>query len=141
MASSEPDDDTETLTCWICHSDQFDDPTHGPMIQPCACRGSQRLCHRGCIEAWLRARFDAFNATSVPAAYCAATKEDDVLAHRLFNVTQFVTPGWRDASYVCPDTAESDVAAWATAWRRDYCAYGLLPSSECPPGFGMEASK
>ena len=89
----------------------------------------------------LRARFDAFNATSVPAAYCAATKEDDVLAHRLFNVTQFVTPGWRDASYVCPDTAESDVAAWATAWRRDYCAYGLLPSSECPPGFGMEASK
>lgn len=59
MASSEPDDDTENLTCWICHSDQFDDPTHGPMIQPCACRGSQRLCHRGCIEAWLRARAGA----------------------------------------------------------------------------------
>ena len=59
MASSEPDDDTETLTCWICHSDQFDDPTHGPMIQPCSCRGSQRLCHRGCIEAWLRARAGA----------------------------------------------------------------------------------
>ena len=88
----------------------------------------------------LRARFNEFNASSVAAAYCAETKEDNELAHKLFNVTQFITPGWRDASYVCPDDAKSDPDAWATAWRRDYCAYDLLPSSECPPGIGMVPS-
>lgn len=55
--SGEPavtDSDGE-LRCWICLGGK-DEMENGEMIQPCGCRGTQRLCHKGCITSWLKVR-------------------------------------------------------------------------------------
>jgi len=46
----------ESAQCWICLGGEEDIGDCGPFIQPCSCRGGQALCHRKCMEDWLKAR-------------------------------------------------------------------------------------
>ena len=40
----------EEMTCRLCWGDEVD----GPLVQPCACRGSAKLIHQHCLEQWRR---------------------------------------------------------------------------------------
>ena len=40
----------EEKTCWVCFGDEDD----GPLVQPCACRGSAKYIHIHCLEKWRR---------------------------------------------------------------------------------------
>ena len=42
--------ETEEKTCRLC----FGDEEEGPLVQPCACRGSAKLIHKHCLERWRR---------------------------------------------------------------------------------------
>ena len=37
-------------TCRLCWGDEDD----GPLVQPCACRGSGKFIHKACLEKWRR---------------------------------------------------------------------------------------
>ena len=47
----------EEKTCRLCWGDEED----GPLVQPCACRGTAKWVHKHCLEEWRRTgeRFDA----------------------------------------------------------------------------------
>ena len=45
MASHE-----EEVRCRLCFGDEDD----GPLVQPCACRGSAKVIHKHCLEKWRR---------------------------------------------------------------------------------------
>ena len=40
----------EEMTCRLCWGDEDD----GPLVQPCACRGSGKWIHQHCLEQWRR---------------------------------------------------------------------------------------
>ena len=40
----------EEKTCRLCYGDEDD----GPLVQPCACRGSAQWIHKHCLEQWRR---------------------------------------------------------------------------------------
>ena len=40
----------EEMTCRLCWGDEDD----GPLVQPCACRGSAKFIHQHCLEQWRR---------------------------------------------------------------------------------------
>ena len=40
----------EEKTCRLCWADEDD----GPLVQPCACRGSAKWIHKHCLEQWRR---------------------------------------------------------------------------------------
>ena len=40
----------EEKTCRLCWGDEDD----GPLVQPCACRGSAKLIHKHCLQEWRR---------------------------------------------------------------------------------------
>ena len=40
----------EEETCRVCFGDEDD----GPLVQPCACRGSAMWIHQHCLEQWRR---------------------------------------------------------------------------------------
>ena len=40
----------EERTCRLCWGDEDD----GPLVQPCACRGSAKWIHKHCLEQWRR---------------------------------------------------------------------------------------
>ena len=40
----------EEKTCRLCWGDKDD----GPLVQPCACRGTAKLIHKHCLEKWRR---------------------------------------------------------------------------------------
>mmetsp|Transcript_38432 Transcript_38432/g.107053 ORF Transcript_38432/g.107053 Transcript_38432/m.107053 type:complete len:298 (-) Transcript_38432:59-952(-) len=61
--------EAEEPTCWIClgGAGEEDDP----LIEPCNCRGGQRLCHRKCITDWLKTRMQPGQAaTSMESLRC-----------------------------------------------------------------------
>ena len=39
-------------TCRLCWGEEDE----GPLVQPCACRGSQKWIHKHCLEKWRRTR-------------------------------------------------------------------------------------
>jgi len=44
-----------TGTCRFClEDDTLDVPSRGPLISPCACRGTSRFVHRACLDMWRR---------------------------------------------------------------------------------------
>lgn len=51
--------DADSVCCWICLGTDAEASTCGPLICPCACRGTQQVCHRGCLEKWLKTRVGA----------------------------------------------------------------------------------
>merc|ERR1740124_1394120 len=42
--------EAEERTCRLCWGDEDD----GPLVQPCACRGSAKFIHKACLERWRR---------------------------------------------------------------------------------------
>ena len=40
----------EEMRCWLCLGGEDD----GPLVQPCACRGSAMWIHEHCLERWRR---------------------------------------------------------------------------------------
>ena len=42
--------EVEEKTCRLCLGDEDD----GPLVQPCACRGSAKFVHKHCLEKWRR---------------------------------------------------------------------------------------
>ena len=42
--------DAEERTCRLCYGGEED----GPLVQPCACRGTAKWVHKHCLEAWRR---------------------------------------------------------------------------------------
>ena len=42
--------DAEERTCRLCYGGEED----GPLVQPCACRGTAKWVHNHCLEAWRR---------------------------------------------------------------------------------------
>ena len=42
--------EAEERTCRLC----FGDAADGPLVQPCACRGSAKWIHQHCLEQWRR---------------------------------------------------------------------------------------
>ena len=42
--------DAEERTCRLCFGGEED----GPLVQPCACRGTAKWVHNHCLEAWRR---------------------------------------------------------------------------------------
>ena len=40
----------EEKLCRLCWGDEDD----GPLVQPCACRGSAKFIHKACLERWRR---------------------------------------------------------------------------------------
>ena len=40
----------EENMCRVCFGDEDD----GPLVQPCACRGSAKSIHKHCLERWRR---------------------------------------------------------------------------------------
>ena len=42
------EEEAEERTCRLCWGDEDD----GPLVQPCACRGSARLVHKHCLNKW-----------------------------------------------------------------------------------------
>ena len=42
--------EAEETRCRLCLGDEDD----GPLVQPCACRGSAKLAHKHCVERWRR---------------------------------------------------------------------------------------
>ena len=47
---SQAETETEEKTCRLCWGDEDD----GPLVQPCACRGSAKWIHAACLEEWRR---------------------------------------------------------------------------------------
>jgi hypothetical protein len=47
---------TASICCWICLGEEDNDPALGPFIHPCKCTGTQSVCHRSCLETWLKKR-------------------------------------------------------------------------------------
>ena len=47
----EEEEQAEERRCRLCLGDDEDD---GPLVQPCACRGSAKLVHEHCLERWRR---------------------------------------------------------------------------------------
>ena len=43
-------DEAEEKRCRLCWGDEDD----GPLVQPCACRGSAKFIHKHCLERWRR---------------------------------------------------------------------------------------
>ena len=43
-------EDAEERTCRLCYGGEED----GPLLQPCACRGTMRWVHKHCLESWRR---------------------------------------------------------------------------------------
>jgi tetratricopeptide (TPR) repeat protein len=50
MDQSEEGAEPEEMTCRLCWGDEDD----GPLVQPCACRGSAKFIHKHCLERWRR---------------------------------------------------------------------------------------
>ena len=51
--SDEPpraEEEAEEKRCRLCFGGEDD----GPLVQPCACRGSVKLIHKHCLERWRR---------------------------------------------------------------------------------------
>ena len=48
----EPTEDLEAEEkgCRLCWGDEDD----GPLVQPCACRGSAKWAHKACVDHWRR---------------------------------------------------------------------------------------
>merc|ERR1740124_462069 len=44
------EEEAEERTCRLCWGDEDD----GPLVQPCACRGSAKFIHKDCLEKWRR---------------------------------------------------------------------------------------
>ena len=44
------EEEAEERTCRLCWGDEDD----GPLVQPCACRGSAKYIHKHCLEKWRR---------------------------------------------------------------------------------------
>ena len=42
--------EAEEKRCRLCYGGEED----GPLVQPCACRGSAKLIHKACLEKWRR---------------------------------------------------------------------------------------
>ena len=57
----------EKIACRICFSGEED----GPLVQPCACRGSSSWVHPQCLEHWRR------TSTKVDAAYRCGQCQDE----------------------------------------------------------------
>ena len=43
-------EEEEEKRCRLCYGGEED----GPLVQPCACRGSAKLIHKHCLEKWRR---------------------------------------------------------------------------------------
>eukprot|EP00964_Phaeocystis_antarctica_P020737 scaffold11462_cov68-Phaeocystis_antarctica.AAC.2 len=59
-AYSEPYKELEEERCRLCLEGEYD----GPLVQPCACRGSIKWIHEHCLERWRR------TSPREDAAYC-----------------------------------------------------------------------
>ena len=44
------EEEVEEKTCRLCWGDEDD----GPLVQPCACRGTAKFIHSHCLEEWRR---------------------------------------------------------------------------------------
>ena len=57
----------EEMTCRLCWGDEDD----GPLVQPCACRGSAKWIHKACLEHWRR------TGLREDSAYCCGQCMDE----------------------------------------------------------------
>ena len=63
------------LSCRICWSSTMDEAT-GPLLSPCACRGSSAYAHLGCLKQWAVCESNIAGKSHTPFVECPVCEQD-----------------------------------------------------------------